>query len=234
MEHLKNRILDQYELLEITKVNIAGVKGIEKAFDVLGQEGWSFAGTIIIGVRNCFVFNKKIQDEKAEFDFNKKAKYLDDLKPEKSISEKRDIGIDEHFKSTLVDAEIISKEQWKQAQKIQETKNIPIEKCLIELEHITENEANQLLELYFGAPMIKLSQHVLKSKALKLFPETKCRELKFIPVSLEENILTIAMADPRDTQTLEIIKKSLQKEIRIVYASLDDIQKTIEIYYPES
>ena len=103
---------------------------------------------------------------------------------------------------------------------------------LIELGSITEDEADRLLELYFGVPYIKLSEYILERDALNLVPETECVRNHLIPVSVEGNILTIAMADPRDVGAIGDVRILSEKEVRTVYSSLDDIQRAIKMYYP--
>lgn len=54
---------------------------------------------------------------------------------------------------------------------------------------------------------------------------------KIIPLNLENNILTIAMADPLDLRTLDDLRLLLGLEVKGVPVSESEIQKAIYKYY---
>ncbi len=63
--------------------------------------------------------------------------------------------------------------------------------------------------------------------------ETFLREKIIFPLQLKDNTLVIAVYDPFDLYTIEDLKVSLGKNIRIVLSSEQDILESIETYYAQ-
>jgi general secretion pathway protein E len=61
--------------------------------------------------------------------------------------------------------------------------------------------------------------------------ETFLREKIIFPLQLKEDTLIVAVYDPFDLYTIEDLKVSLEKNIRIVLSSEQDILESIETYY---
>jgi len=135
------------------------------------------------------------------------------------------------FGRYLIDSEILSAEAWKKVLERYRTSTTPIEKILVDMEFIGEDEVHQLLEIYYGVPYVKLSQQILDWDALELVSQDLCRHDRIIPISLEEDSMTLAMADPRDLVALDTVRNLTKKEVRVVYASADDIARSINMYY---
>jgi len=135
------------------------------------------------------------------------------------------------FGTYLIDSEILSNEQWKKVLDKYRTSNLPIEKILVDFEFIGEEEVHQLLEIYYGVPYVKLSQQILEWDALELLSQNLCQHDRVIPISVEGESMTLAMADPRDLVAIDTVRNLTKKEVRVVYASADEISRAINIYY---
>jgi type IV pilus assembly protein PilB len=135
------------------------------------------------------------------------------------------------FGSYLMDSEILSQDQWKKVLDKYRTSTTPIEKILVDFEFINEDEVHQLLEIYYGVPYVKLSQQILDWEALDLISEDLCRHDRIIPIGVEGDSITLAMADPRDLIAQDTVRNLTKKEVRVVYASADDISRAINMYY---
>ena len=61
--------------------------------------------------------------------------------------------------------------------------------------------------------------------------ETFLREKIIFPLQLKDDTLVVAVYDPFDLYTIEDLKVSLEKNIRIVLSSEQDILESIETYY---
>lgn len=75
-----------------------------------------------------------------------------------------------------------------------------------------------------------LSKITVPKEILALLPEKLATKYKAVPISLENNQLTIAMADPEDIEAKEIIKKVTQKSILPKLSSVEDIGHILDQY----
>lgn len=77
---------------------------------------------------------------------------------------------------------------------------------------------------------VDLSKTIVPKEILQKIPEKLARELKVVPIEERDGKLIIAMADPEDIQTKEIIKKITQKSIVARLASEEDLIKILDQY----
>ncbi|MCL5773333.1 MAG: GspE/PulE family protein [Firmicutes bacterium] len=138
------------------------------------------------------------------------------------------------FGQTLIDAEIVTAEQWKAALERKKATDLPIQKILLDMGLVTEDESEQLLELYYGAPHVKLSEYILEREALELVTEDICRHSNAIPMSISANELMVAMSDPKDIVTIDTMRQLSGKDIKVVYSSPEEIAKALDMYYAGS
>jgi general secretion pathway protein E len=78
---------------------------------------------------------------------------------------------------------------------------------------------------------INLKKEVPKSEALSLIPEDMARKYVAIPVTLEGNTLTVAMANPADIFALEALATQSRMRVEPQYAPQDEVQESIDFYY---
>ncbi len=75
-----------------------------------------------------------------------------------------------------------------------------------------------------------LSKITVPKELLALLPEKIARKYKVVPISFENNQLTVAMADPEDIEAKEIIKKLTQKSIVPKLSSEEEIGHILDQY----
>src|SRR4030065_2314584 len=68
-------------------------------------------------------------------------------------------------------------------------------------------------------------------EALRLIPETMARKYVAIPVSIDTNILRVAMANPSDILALEALASWSQMRIESEAASAEEILEAIDFNY---
>lgn len=138
------------------------------------------------------------------------------------------------FEAMLVDTEIITPEQWQQVLAEYGKTGRHIAQILVDLLFVTQEESEQLLELYYGYSHLDLSNHTILAEALIFTSKQDCLKGKLIPVSYDkvQQVLTIAMDDPHDTETLTILARKLAPiTVRPVHAYIEGILQAIKKYY---
>ena len=106
-------------------------------------------------------------------------------------------------------------------------------KTLVDHGYIHVQSLLETLSQELGIPYLKHDDfpHELQPVEGIEITEAFLREKIIFPLNLEENILTVAIYDPFDLYTLENLKVSLGKEIKICLSAEDTILEAIESYY---
>lgn len=141
----------------------------------------------------------------------------------------------EQLGKTLLDAEMLSVQQWENVLKQVDTEGLDVTEALLKLRYLSEEEIEEVLEIYYGVPFARLSEYILEGNALRKIPEHTCRMLNLIPLSIDENnILTVAMADPKDVPAIDNLKLMTKMDIGVVLSTKKDILRAIEMYHTAS
>lgn len=99
---------------------------------------------------------------------------------------------------------------------------------------VTEDQITEALAEQFGMPVINLGETTIPPKVLELVPETMASVYKIMPVSLQDNVLTVAMADPQNLAALDDLRNFLGYDVRGAVSSLAEVEASIERHYATS
>jgi type IV pilus assembly protein PilB len=90
----------------------------------------------------------------------------------------------------------------------------------------------EYLSAIFGVPYIDLSRNRPDPNASETIPVSIATTGYIVPVKLEGDKLTVAMADPLDLPTLDLILLRAKHQVEIRFALIEDVEKAInEIYH---
>src|SRR5665647_2690273 len=89
----------------------------------------------------------------------------------------------------LIDAELITKEQLKEALAIQKKDNKPLGEILIDLNYVGESQLYKTLEYFFQVPYIDLVEITPEPAALELVSEVMALKHMLIPIMRQKNLL---------------------------------------------
>lgn len=95
---------------------------------------------------------------------------------------------------------------------------------------LTEAILGNLIAEYYHVPYADLAHKKIAPEVLALLPEEASTTFKMIPVSLEQNELTVAMEDPSDLEAKEFVKRKTGYSLRVIYAPQADIMKAAGQY----
>ncbi|MCP3677435.1 MAG: Flp pilus assembly complex ATPase component, partial [Deltaproteobacteria bacterium] len=95
----------------------------------------------------------------------------------------------------------------------------------------TESDIAHTLANQFGIPYINLKGIVIEPQVLRLIPESVARRHKVIPVSQDDNGLSVAMVDPLDVFAVDDIKKTTGFNIMPCVTAEKELVDAIEQYY---
>ena len=106
----------------------------------------------------------------------------------------------------LLNANLITDQQLKKAVEIQKDTKESLGLILIKQGYITEASIKDALELQYGLRYISLRKTKVPPEVIKLVPENLIRQHQAIPVSLQNNRLTLAMVDPTNLIAIDDIR----------------------------
>lgn len=132
----------------------------------------------------------------------------------------------------MVEVGIITAEQLEKAMKKKQETSGELGEILISEGYITEDVFVAFLGKKSDISYVSLADYgEIDSKIIAKVPESIARRKNLIPISINNNILTIAISDPMDIFTIDDIKAITGMKIDIVLAVKDDIKTAIEKNY---
>ncbi|MBR3506950.1 MAG: type II secretion system ATPase GspE [Lentisphaeria bacterium] len=99
------------------------------------------------------------------------------------------------------------------------------------LRYVDEQEIINMLAQQYGLETIDLSAFVIPDEVLAELPAETARQYQVVPVMLHDDILTIAMSDPTDMETVDTLRYLLKRDVEAVIAPAKQIQKILEASY---
>lgn len=103
--------------------------------------------------------------------------------------------------------------------------------ALVALKLIEPDEILRVLASRFGMEMVSLVNLPIAPDAIAAVPADVARKYKIIPVSKHDNILTIAIGDPLEVDTLDSLRYILKTDIEGVVAPPDEITVAMDRFY---
>ncbi len=131
----------------------------------------------------------------------------------------------------MLESGLISTKQLEEALETQKTTKKRIGDVLVEKGFISERQLVSVLEYHFHVPFVDLSETPIRDNAINLINEGMAKRARLIPFELEDNVLSVAMADPLDLAAVEDVKRTTGKEIKVFISMSKDIQIAIDRFY---
>lgn len=117
------------------------------------------------------------------------------------------------LKAFLLDAGLLTKEQFKEVQKIAKESRQNIEDVLIVNNFISQEDLSRLKAYILGIPFVDLAKLVASSEVLEIIPEPIARSNNIVAFRKKKKCLEVAMLDPEDLQTIDFIKRKSDLKI---------------------
>jgi len=131
----------------------------------------------------------------------------------------------------LVDLGLINRDQLKKALETQKDKGGLIGQVLVDLGYVSEEAIAQAITAQYGFPYLPLENYEVDGEVVKLVPKNVAKQYCLIPLDKIGNNLTIAMANPLNSQAVEDIGLLSGLYVQIFVSTATDIKNAIERYY---
>ena len=132
----------------------------------------------------------------------------------------------------LVDLGYLTEDQlWDVLESQKQSQGEIIGQVAIRMGFVNEGQVTEALAEQWGMPVVNLAETTIPAKALELVPQTMADVYKIVPISLKDNVLTVAMADPQNLGALDDLRSMLGVEVRGAVSNAKDIDAAIARQY---
>lgn len=131
----------------------------------------------------------------------------------------------------LVHAEAITEDQLNTALESQESSKYRLGQELVNLGFVTETEVYSALADQMGLPLVDLETVAIDPSVVKLVPQKFAEKKRVLPIELDDDRLTVAMADPTDVMAVDDVRARTGYSIRTVISTETSIVEQLEKYY---
>jgi len=134
----------------------------------------------------------------------------------------------------LVDLGYLTEDQlWDVLEEQKQSPGEVIGQVAIRMGLVTDEQVTEALAEQWGMPVVNLSETNIPPKMLELVPQTMAEIYKIMPISLKNNVLTVAMADPQNVEALDDLRNFLGYDVRGAVSNLADVEQAVARHYSE-
>jgi len=131
----------------------------------------------------------------------------------------------------LVEMSLITKDQLHHSLEVQKDKGGLIGQVLVDLGYVSEEAIAQAITAQYGFPYLPLENYEIDAEIVKIVPKNVAIQYCLIPVDKIGSNLTIAMANPLNSQAVEDIALLSGLYVQLFVSTAADIKKAIGKYY---
>lgn len=127
----------------------------------------------------------------------------------------------------------IDEEQLDKALEIQKQSGEIIGTILMQEGFITRDQLYKHLETQIGVPYINLENIEIQEKVISLVSKKIAEKYNLIPVSFDDDVLTVAMSDPLNMFAIDDLRLATGHEIKAMLGDMAQISEMIPKYFHE-
>jgi type IV pilus assembly protein PilB len=132
----------------------------------------------------------------------------------------------------LVDLGYLTEDQlWDVLEEQKKRPEMRLGELAVSMGLIQEDQLLEALGEQLGMPVVDLTEVNVPAQVLDLVPEAMATLYKIVPLSLRDNVLTVAMAEPQNLATLDDLRNLLDLEVRGAVASEREVMAAIQRLY---
>ena len=125
----------------------------------------------------------------------------------------------------------ISQEQYASIRKEgNKNHNLNIKEHLLSLEQVTEVDIQAAEAHIFGFEFREIHSEDVSTQAYKKLDVEFIKSNYILPVTIEDGVLVLAVADPSDLFAIEDVKRRTQMDVRVVVCSKSNIKAVCEVF----
>ena len=138
---------------------------------------------------------------------------------------------DDYILEILENVGLVTREQAIAARQVAAQEDSGVMDVLAREGVVSKQDMLKALAGQFGMEMISLTGLDIPREVLDMVPGDVAQRYKVVPVFKNDNILTVAIGDPLDVDTLDGLRYVLKSNVEGVVAPPEEIEKAISNYY---
>ncbi|MBN1864046.1 MAG: type II secretion system ATPase GspE [Victivallales bacterium] len=103
--------------------------------------------------------------------------------------------------------------------------------ALKELGYVDENETMAVLAQQYGLDTLDLDGYQIPVEVIESVSSKIAQQYKIVPVMKHDDMLTVAMSDPTDMETLDSLRYVLNCDVDAVISQKSQIKKLLDLHY---
>ena len=132
----------------------------------------------------------------------------------------------------LVDLGYLDEDQlWDVLEEQKQSPGEVIGQVAVRMGLVTQEQVTEALAEQWGMAVVNLDDTNIPPKVLELVPETMASIYKIMPISLKDDVLTVAMADPQNVAALDDLRNFLGYDVRGAVSTLQPVEAAIARHY---
>lgn len=131
----------------------------------------------------------------------------------------------------LVETGIITKDQLTKAIAFQKNRNKRLGKILIELGYVSEKQIADALSKVLSVPLVNCNEFNVTDEFKTFVPKDLAERKIIMPLEVKNNVLFLAMADPLDWETIDMLAFSTGMKIKTAVTYESNLLEAIEKLY---
>jgi len=135
------------------------------------------------------------------------------------------------FLDILIRKGVVSPDQLNEAEQHSKDQRLSVGDALVGLGYATEEDVMRAMAEQHGMDFINLEDTPIPPHIVELVPESVARENKILPLSEEDDALTVLASDPLDLEAFDKLRFILNRKIEIALAPKARILEAINKYY---
>lgn len=134
----------------------------------------------------------------------------------------------------LVDLGYITDDQlWDVLEEQKKSPGEIIGRVALRLGFVNESQITEALAEQWGMAVVNLKETSIPPKVLELVPQTMAEIYKIMPISLKNDVLTVAMADPQNVAALDDLRNFLGYDVKGAVSNHKDVEESILRHYSD-
>ncbi len=126
---------------------------------------------------------------------------------------------------------LIDEEELRTALNLQSESREKLGKLLVDLGYVSEKDCLALVSEHLNIPSITGTDYPAVAVPESALTYRFMKQCKFVPVRLENNILTLAMTDPMDDATLDLVRQTTGFSVKALLGAESEIMDVLEKFY---
>ncbi len=135
------------------------------------------------------------------------------------------------FEKHLLREELVTQEKLNRALAEAEKNGVPLVEVMQQLGYVTAEALYQSLARFCDMPYVVPSKQNIPAEVTEEIPARFASHYDFVPLSLQNGTVVVAVSDPLNSHLLDDIRLVLKKRIEAVVATPEEIGKTMKVLY---